>query len=41
MNKERRQAEGCSSVLSGPSKEQSPEHPHPSGTDVDYYYIGL
>lgn len=39
MKKERRQAEGCSSVLSGPSKEQSPEHLHRSGTDVDYLII--
>lgn len=27
--------EGCSSVLSGPSKEQSPEHFDPSEPDVD------
>lgn len=33
--KGKRRAEGCSSVLSGPSKEQSPEHLHPPWTDVD------
>lgn len=31
----RRWVEGCSSVLSGPSKEQSPEHFDPSEPDVD------